>query len=267
MLKAYFDDSCGDEGSKTTLLAGCVHRYNEWANFSMSWEAALASSPSIRYLHMREARSLSGEFARWKACYRDAKVRSLASVIRDYEPWVIVAWMSRSEHDAVLKPVSPYVIRQAYFLLFHAVIVKLAHWHHAMGVTLPVDFVFDNQGTTGDQAAKWYWHIKSLEKPEVAALLSSSLVFQDDKLIVPLQAAYMVAWHHRRRKDRPNENEAKWPTAPLSGLLRGEINIPKAALQVTAEQMKKVPGLSLVQDKPDKKFKAALEEILRNAKF
>jgi hypothetical protein len=85
----------------------------------------------IRYLHMREAGSLEGEFARWKARDRDAKLRTLAGVIRDYEPWVIVAWISRSEHEAVLKPAAPYVIRQAYFLLFYAIIVKLAHWPRA----------------------------------------------------------------------------------------------------------------------------------------
>jgi hypothetical protein len=267
MLKAYFDDSCGEEGSRTMLLAGCVHRYKVWANFSMSWEAALASSPSIRYLHMREARSLTGEFERWKAADRDKKLRTLAGVIRDYEPSLMFAWLSRSEHGAVLKPVAPHMLGQAYFLLFYAVIVKLAHYHHAMGITLPVDFVFDDQGPTGKAAVIWYDYIKSLEKPEIARLLGSSPVFQDDKVVVPLQAADMAAWHLRRRKDRPNEDASKWPTAPLLGLVHCEVHIPEAALQLTADQMKEVPGLALVQNKPDRKFKAALKQILRDAKF
>jgi Protein of unknown function (DUF3800) len=267
MLKAYFDDSSGDEGSKTMLLAGCVQRYDVWANFSISWEAALASSPSIKYLHMSEARSLQGEFFRWKARDRDAKLRTLAGVICDYEPWILVAWMSRSEHDRVLKPASPYIIRHAYFLLFYATIVKLAHWHHHKGITMPVDFVFDNQGKIGDAAVIWYRHFKSLEKPEVASLLGSSPVFQDDKLVVPLQAADMLAWHWRRRKDHPDEDSSQWPTAPLSELERGEVNIPKEALEITAEKMKEVPGLSLVQDKPDKEFKKALKDIMALIKF
>jgi len=263
MLKAYFDDSCGDEGSRILLLAGCVHRYSVWADFSIGWEAALAASPSIRYFHMREARNLTGEFLRWKGRDRDAKIRMLADVVRSYEPWVVFAWISRAEHDAVLKPVAPHVLRQAYFLLFYAVIVKLAHWHHAMGVTLPVDFVFDEQGATGNQAAMWYRYIKNLEKPEIAALFGSSPTFQDDKVVLPLQAADMVAWHLRRRKDRPDEDYLNWATAPLSKLLFGEINLPKNALVNTANEMLKVPGLSLVQGKPDKEFKKALQEILR----
>ena len=32
-------------------------------------------------------------------------------------------------------------------------------------------------------------------------------------------------------------------------------------------QMKEVPGLALVQKKPDRKFKATLQQILRDAKF
>ena len=74
MLKAYFDDSCGDQGSRTMLLAGCVHRCKDWANFNISWEAALASQPSIRYLHMRELGSPSGGFAGWKVGDRDSKI-------------------------------------------------------------------------------------------------------------------------------------------------------------------------------------------------
>ena len=135
MFKAYFDDSSSDEGSKTLLLAGCVQRYSVWADFSMSWEAELARFPSIHHFHMREARKLQGEFAGWKAHVRDAKIRRLAQVAASYEPWTITAWISRKEHDAVLKSVAPYLLRQPYVSLFYAVILKLAHWHHAMGLT------------------------------------------------------------------------------------------------------------------------------------
>jgi hypothetical protein len=98
-------------------------------------------------------------------------------------------------------------------------------------------------------------------------LPKGSPVFLDDKAVVPLQAADMAAWHLRRRKDRPNEDVNKWPTAPLLGLVHCEVHIPKAALQLTADQMKEVPGLALVPNKPDRKFKAALQQILRDAKF
>jgi hypothetical protein len=152
MFKAYFDDSGSEEGGKTLLLAGCVQKYSVWANFSLGWEAGLAQSPSIKYFHMREARKLEGEFSGWKAKDRDAKIRHLAEIAASYDPWTITAWISRAEHDAILKPIAPFMIRQPYMDLFYAVILKLAQWHHVDGVTLPVDYVFDEQGVIGTEA-------------------------------------------------------------------------------------------------------------------
>jgi len=149
------------KGSKTLLLAGCVQRYSVWANFSIGWEAVLAAEPSIKYFHMREARKLEGQFAHWKARDRDAKIRRLAEVAESYRPWTITAWMSRKEHDAILRPISPFLLQQPYFSVFYTVIIKLAHWHHDDGVTLPVDYVFDDQGAVGAEAVLWYNEIKN----------------------------------------------------------------------------------------------------------
>ena len=188
-------------------------------------------------------------------------------MIQDYEPWVILAWLSRSEHDTLLKSVAPYAIRQVYFLLFYAALVKLAHWHHPLGIKLPVNFVFAQQGTMGDQAAMWFSYVRRLKKPGIRELLGSSPVFEDDKLVAPRQAADMVAWHMRRRKDHPSKLDSNWPTATLSELLRAESHLQKEALQSAAEQMKKVPGFALVQGKPSKEFKTRLEEVVRNLKL
>lgn len=77
MFKAYFDDSCSDESEKVLLLGGCIQSQAAWADFSIRWEAALTQSPSIRYLHMREARGLQGEFAGWNVIDRDQKLLTL----------------------------------------------------------------------------------------------------------------------------------------------------------------------------------------------
>lgn len=77
----------------------------------------------------------------------------------------------------------------------------------------------------------------------------------------------MVAWHMLRHKEHPTEDEAKWPTGPLSRLLRSEIHIPESALASAAVEMLNVPHLKLVQQKPDKKFNVLLQQILRDAEF
>jgi hypothetical protein len=265
MFKAYFDDSTNDDGSKTLVLAGCVQKYSVWANFSIAWEAALAEHPSIRHFHMREARALDGEFARWKARDRDNKITRLAKVAANYRPWTITAWISRKEHTAILKPIAPFMLRQPYLPLFYAVILKLAQWHHDDGVTLPVDYVFDEQGPVGAEAAIWYEDIKSQQTPELARLMGSSPKFENDEFVLPLQAADMLAWHIRRHKDNPNEDDSKWPTAPLIGLLRAEVQLTKEFLIDTADKMKLMPGVAGMQSKPKQygKFKRMVENIVR----
>lgn len=265
MLKAYFDDSSGDEGSKICILAGVVQRYTVWADFSFAWEAELVRHPSIKYFHMREARSLTGEFAGWKRVTADAKTKRLAAVAASYSPWTIAAWISRKEHDAILKPIAPFMLRHSYFSLFYAVILNLVLWNYHRGVNLPIDFVFDQQGPVGAEAALLYEYIKSIQKPEIAALLGSSPEFKDDKMVLPLQAADMLAWHVRRRKDRPTEDESQWPTAPVAGLLHADVHITKESLMTMASEMAQVPGIDLVPQKGKdyKKFNAAIKEMLR----
>jgi hypothetical protein len=264
MFKAYFDDSYGDEESKTLLLAGCVQKYSAWANFSLGWEAGLAACPSIRYFHMREARKLEGEFAGWKATDRDEKIRRLAEIAASYKPWTIIAWISRAQHAAILKPISPFMLRQPYLALFYTVILKLAEWHHEDGVTLPVDYVFDEQGVIGVEAAIWYEHIKAWQKPEIAELMGSTPKFENDKLVLPLQAADMLAWHLRREKDHPGEDSSEWPTAPVIGLLHAEVHLTKDFLIDTAEKMKKVPGVEFARAKLTRKQRNEFQRGIRS---
>ena len=80
-------------------------------NFSFAWEAALAQEPSIKHFHMREARKLVGQFDRWKAEDRDNKIRLLVSIVENFRPWTIAVFVSRKEHDEIVGPISPFIIR------------------------------------------------------------------------------------------------------------------------------------------------------------
>lgn len=77
----------------------------------------------------------------------------------------------------------------------------------------------------------------------------------------------MLAWHIRRHKDNPAEDESKWPTAPVLGLLHAEVHLTKEMLETMAVHMSQVPGVELTHEKSKdhKKFKAILEAIARAA--
>jgi len=243
MYQAFSDDSMGGEGEKTLLLAACVQKYPAWADFAFSWEAALVKQPSIKYFKMREARGLIGEFQGWRPTTRDRKIELLSRVIADYDVKTISAWVSRREFWEVVTPIIPYQIRHPYGFLFYAIIIKLAHWQHRAGMTLPVDFVFDEQGSIGAETVVWYQAIKSWQPPHIRALMGSTPIFRDDKMILPLQAADIVAWHTRRLKDNPQDKPETMPTGILSSLSRAEIPISREFLEIMARDMRDVPGV------------------------
>jgi len=250
MYQAFSDDSSSGEGGKTLLLAACVQRYQVWANFAFDWELALALPPSINYFKMREARLLIKEFAGWKASDRDRKIKSLTSVIMAFRPKIICAYVSRALFNETVGKVVPYALRHPYTLIFYPLIIKLAEWQHSAGITLPTDFVFDEQGDVGAETVLWYEYMKYLQPPHLQALMGSTPIFRDDKRILPLQAADLIAWHKRRIIDNPTENISRWPTAPIEELSYAQTWLTKQHLVNMEADMAQVPLVEHFHDKP-----------------
>ena len=261
MLVAYVDDSTSEESHKTFVLAGYVQNAETWARFSDDWQAVLDASPSIKYFKMREAESLRKEFLGWEPIVRNAKVHALAEIVQKHKPWSIEVSLSRSLHKSVVRPVLPYDIRSPYFDAFYAVIIKLAQWHRELRLTIPVDFVFDEQGVIGAEAAMWYEHIKSIQPSDIRALLGSTPVFRDDKLVLPLQAVDMLAWHIRRGKENRNRGEYRPVAEKLFPLLHASVVIGEDALRNLASQLSQVPGVKDMTEKKDS-IKGAIQESL-----
>jgi len=252
MFTAYFDDSASEQDERLFVLAGYVHSAESWLAFSDDWQAALDAHPRIEYLHMVEAENLRGPFKGWSHVEKDRKVDAMASVIAKYAPWSIECSVSRSVFEKILKPTTPYEIRGHYFPCFYAVIIRLAQMHVSMGHTLPIDFIFDEHGAIGAEAAVWYEAIKSMQSPEVSRVLGSSPIFRDDVKVLPLQAADLLAWHLRRMRERRNQNEQRPVVDKLLPLLHGKLELTPDMLADLAEQMSRVPNIGLTLRKPRK---------------
>jgi hypothetical protein len=198
-LQVYVDDSASDEGDQRLFLAGYMNMADKWARFSEAWQEELRASPAIDYLKMSEANSLGGQFRGWDIPIKDEKLRGLARVIRHFEPASIHSSISRAEFKAIVSPVAPYGFNRPYFYCFHPIMVSLANSMLEFGLPrVPIDFIFDEQGAMGEEARFFYRIIRDGQPAAVRSLLSRDPVFRDDKLVVPLQAADMLAWHVRR---------------------------------------------------------------------
>jgi hypothetical protein len=73
----------------------------------------------------------------------------------------------------------------------------------------------------------------------------------------------MLAWHVRRRKEKPHEELSALATAPLENLTYAEIHITRDWLVKVAEQMKQVPNVELVQSNAKKINKNEIRDVIR----
>jgi hypothetical protein len=244
--KAFCDGSKGTEPGKILLLSALVHTVPAWEKFSDDWEAALKAPPSIEHFHMRRFRQLKG----WKAIDRDLKIISLTEVILRHEPHVISCWLSTEDYDATIRQVAPSDLRHVFSLAFHAILHTVAEYQLRRGITMPADFVFDEEGDIGNEALIWYPAIRETAPPRVRALMGARPVFRDDEEVLPLQAADLVAWHKRRKKEAPGLDSETAASQRVDELPGGEREIPKDALIEMASKMSKVPNVDLLREGP-----------------
>lgn len=256
-LHAFVDDSSSDVGDRRLFLAAYINGAGPWIAFGEEWRRALQETPALSYLKMAEAQNLSGQFRGWSPTDRDRKVLRLANVIADSRPWSVHCSISRADYARIVGPVAPYPLKQPYFSCFWGIMRTAADYHLKLdrerpASTTPVpplDFVFDEQGGLGTDAVLWYDWLKDGEEAEIAALMGDRPIFGNDKSMVALQAADMLAWHLRRRHERGEDEPL-----PALDLLLGDgasREIPTDMLEQWAEGFRRVPGVSEIRTKRD----------------
>jgi hypothetical protein len=250
-IQAFVDDSRSDSGDREFALAGYMTVAPQWIKFSNEWSNVLAASPSIDYFHAVEAQNRKDQFKGWEETERDEKVMRLAGVIERHPLFSFDCRMSVASFERILLPVSPYDLRSPYFALFHAVVTTAARQLHMNQVDLPIDFIFDEQGNIGAEAALWYGPMRAMLPKHLRPLLGNRPIFRSDKDVVPLQAADALAWHLRRSREQRYQHERR----PALDLLRKdehvEARISDEILVSWARQFSLVPGIKSTLTKAD----------------
>jgi Protein of unknown function (DUF3800) len=262
MLEAYIDDSASDIGDQRLLLAGYINRADRWSRFSGAWEEELRASPSIEYLKMSEANCLGRQFRGWSPADRDEKLRGLARVIRHFKPASIHCSVSRLDYANIVKPVAPYGLGNPYGICFHAIMVTLANSqleHH--GINVPIAFIFDQQEGLGEEARMFYEYIRETQPRPVRQLLSKTPRFGDDKVVLPLQAADMLAWHVRRHAERGDPDSFMVPDFLSADGYHMATDIDAHRLRSIANGFSQVQGVPLLKGRGA--WKKTKREIIR----
>jgi hypothetical protein len=250
VLQAFIDDSASETEGRTLFLAGYLNLAKKWVEFRRAWKRALQASPSIEYFRMAEAENLSGQFRGWDREKRDKKLNELAIAIAESKPGSIACSVGRKDFNDVYAPIAPYPLRSPYFICYHSMFVTAARWLNSSGIPpMPIDFIFDDQGTVGTEAMLWYQVIKFDLHAEWQGYMGSTPIFRDDKAMLPLQAADMLAWHIRRSREARYTAENRPLLQQLLGIEHVEVEITRDVLQALATKMARVPGVSELRHK------------------
>lgn len=201
-LQAFADDSASEIGDLRLFVAGYLDRAETWAAFSDAWESGLKEAPGIAYLKMTEANFFDGEFRGWGEDARNKKLLRLAKIIRDFAPVSFRASLNRKLFFDHLKTVAPRGIGQPHFVCTFLTTSGVAQYSASKGNEIPIEFIFDRQDGVSDDFDLFFEFMKR-NLPETARrLIVNQPVFRDDKLVRPLQASDMLAWHLRRQHEK-----------------------------------------------------------------
>jgi hypothetical protein len=239
----FVDESGGSGADRILLLSACIQTYPVWTAFSDDWDKVLRESPAVTAFHVREARGHLKEFARWKDIDVDRKIIALAEVIIRHQPQIVTCWMSERDYAETVRANGPPDLHHAYFMCFCAIVIKVAQYQAYLGITTPADFIFDEHGEIGEEALLWHFAMKDGQPEEIRTIMGSTPVFKDDKDVLPLQAADLVAWHKRRRKEFPGLDAKAAASMRIDELPGAEVEITRKALEGMAAKNALVPGI------------------------
>jgi hypothetical protein len=173
-------------------------------------------------------------------------------VIAKYQPWSIEVSVDQAHYKNTVGAVGPYNLKSPYHACYYTLIMKLAEWHSKSGQALPVDFIFDDQGSIGLEALLWYEDIRTNHmSPDVQKMLGSTPIFRSDMDILPLQAADMLVWHIRRKSERRYANEKRNTLDVICGSPHIKVEVPNEVIDSWATSMAAMPGIDMLQTKKD----------------
>jgi hypothetical protein len=259
-LRAFTDDSAAQTGDRRLFMAGYLNRADVWARFSEAFDEERRASPAIEYLKMSEANSLQGQFEGWSNTQRDEKIAALARVIRHFKPFSFQFSVDRGQYDRLVRPNSPYGFSDPHFVACFGVMSGLTRFAADQGIKTPIEFIFDQQDGTDDNVDLFFENLLAALPRASRRLISGKPLFRDDKEMLPLQAADMLAWHVRREHELGQ-------SLPLMDFLRRSgahliSELPPEMMQKWQHHMNQLPGISLVQSKNQwRKIKPVLRRL------
>ncbi len=211
MLQGYFDDSGNEPQSRVFLLSGFILDTEQWAKFSDEWNFQLHRGPGIDYFKMSQAANRNGQFQGFSPEFVLCKIRDLLSVIDHYKPSGISCLVDWRDYENEFASLAHGDLKNPYPILFQLVFMAIKAHQKNLGIyPTPIDVDFDEQGKFGEFALQLYGDMKADFPENWKKMLGRMPIMLDDKKVLPLQAADMLAWIERYSILKGNQGPDEW---------------------------------------------------------
>jgi len=194
VLRAFIDDSGSGGDSTWYVLAGYVATVDGWDRFDPLWRSVLDEDPPIEHFKSTEAIWRRGQFRGFTTEQRDTKIDSLIGVIEQCTDRAICARVRQRDYDEIIKNNIPPKWDSAYYFLFAYLIGSTIAIEKLYGPGEPMEFVFDSDERHERPAYDLVFSLLPFQS--FSGLVN--VMYRDDKIFLPLQAADLLAWQIRR---------------------------------------------------------------------
>jgi hypothetical protein len=192
MLSAYFDDSGTHPTSEIVVLAGAIGTHYQWQYLSDLWAEKLAKpspgKPPLERFHMAPCQAADGEFAGWSRTATDYLVHELTNIILRCGVWCYGCAVPRKDWDELVTGRLRVAMGDSEGTCARACYVAVQKVAAEHVWDNEVAFIFDNRPHRFEENKKIFEVFQS------EIFRKSSLSFESNQKVLPLQAADLIAW-------------------------------------------------------------------------
>ncbi|NKM59279.1 DUF3800 domain-containing protein [Rhizobium anhuiense] len=198
--QAYFDES-GSSDSEVYCIAGWIATSEVWKEVSIQWQAMLDEHPRLRFWHTKEAISLRGEFRDkqvWNRANRDARLAKALEIAMSNDIMGYASVIFAKDYKEVFGHLDKKFGWHFYRILAGTLISDLGKYLIEKDPAHPCEVTFDENQTHFSAMTSGWRELVNSAPIEFRHLLPSEIKFADDRDVIPLQIADLLAWDLRR---------------------------------------------------------------------
>jgi len=208
-LEVYFDDS-GTDGTTPVAVAACyISSKAQWDQFVRNW-GEVCKDEGFKVFHMTEfmAKKDAGHkpYCDWDTTKKDRVYRKLASIINTRIKRGFAVAIPKAPFDQhVIPEFKDEYAADHYTWAIRNALCFISNWRQAGRFNTAMQYVF-HHGSLSQPRISEIWKSESKKDSGIAQLrfgmVPTGIMFQDEELFQPLQAADILAWqvqNHMRR--------------------------------------------------------------------